>query len=576
MRRLLTILFIFLTSSTHSQASDDPLGMQKALGLSAPIGLTPTTIETPTSPASAPIPQPAPIPEQSALMFDYSVNINSDVFGAQLFTGNFAQQGSSQFNPNYMVEIGDQIQVRLWGGFAFDSVLTVDPQGNLFLPQIGPLKVLGVRNQDLQSVIDAAVRRVFRANVYSYASLATAQPVRIFVGGFVNRPGLYNGTSMDGLLYYLDQAGGIDTNRGSFLSVQVKRGEQVRTSINLYDFLLKGHLPLVQLVDGDVIFIPSRQKTIKVSGLVANAKRFEFKSNSLTVSELSRLARPQAKATHIRVTRNKGLVKNIEYYSLADASKIRIDSGDEVEFTSDKKSGTITVRVEGEHQSPQEYVLPYGAHVGELMRQIKFTNRSDTQSIQLYRQSVRERQKEMLQTSLKGLESSVLTARSGTLDEAQLRKEEADMVLQWVERAKSIEPNGQVLIAQTTNRDDLLLENGDIIKIPAHDGLVLVSGEVLFPNAVAYNKTLEAEDYIKRAGGYTQDANSSRIVIAHRDGSFADGSNSALREGDEILVLPEIQVKDRQLWKELTQAIYQVALSARVVVSGFSRNNRVW
>ena len=94
---------------------------------------------------------------------------------------------------------------------------------------------------------ESAVAQVYRANVYSYASLAAAQPVRIFVSGFVNRPGLYNGTSMDSLLHYLDQAGGIDVDRGSFLAVQVKRGNTVRAEVSLYDFLLDGRMPLVQL-----------------------------------------------------------------------------------------------------------------------------------------------------------------------------------------------------------------------------------------------------------------------------------------------------------------------------------------
>src|SRR5690606_10182444 len=137
-----------------------------------------------------------------------------------------ARAGATQFNPDYMVALGDRIHVRLWGAFDFDQALTVDPRGNIFLPHAGPVQVLGVRNQDLQRLVEAAVARTFRNNVYSYASLAAAQPVRVFVGGFVNRPGLYSGTSMDSLLHYLDQAGGIDPERGSFLNVQVKRGQQ--------------------------------------------------------------------------------------------------------------------------------------------------------------------------------------------------------------------------------------------------------------------------------------------------------------------------------------------------------------
>lgn len=508
--------------------------------------------------------------------FDYSANQASDVFGANLFTGAFAREGATQFNPDYAVAVGDKIQVRLWGAFDFDAPLTVDAQGNLFLPHAGPVKVLGVRNQELQRLVEAALGKVFKSNVFSYASLAAAQPVRIFVSGFVNRPGLYSGTSMDSLLHYLDQAGGIDPDRGSFLSVQIKRGAQVRATINLYDFLLNGTLPLTQLTDGDVIFVAPRQNTVKVSGLTANAKRFEFTDSTRTVADLAKVAKPKATATHVRVVRNTGATKNTEYYPLADAASVLLQNGDDVEFTSDKKPGTITVRVEGEHLSPQEYVLPYGARMGELLQNIQYSERSDQDSLQLFRVSVKERQRQMLQTSLKSLETAALTARSGTSDEARLRKEEADLLLQWVDRAKKIEPSGQVVIAQADTRGSLLLENGDILRVPTKDGLVLVSGEVLFPNAVAFNTGLSLDDYVRRAGGYTQNAETSRLVVARRDGSFTEAvgdsgtfslgnGNVAIRAGDEILVLPKIDVKSRQIWKDMTQIIYQIAVSAKVV-----------
>lgn len=510
---------------------------------------------------------PAEVPMQAPQRYDYSLNRTTDVFGASLFSGSFAAGGATQFNPDYMVAVGDRIQIRLWGGFAFDGILTVDPQGNLFVPQLGPVKLLGVRNRDLQRVLETAMRQVFRANVNGYASLAAAQPVRIYVGGFVNRPGMYNGTSMDSLLNYLDQAGGIDVERGSFLNVQVKRGHQVRATVNLYDFLLQGSIPQIQLSDGDVIFIAPRQNTVRVTGLAANAKRFEFAGADLSIDELARLAKPAASATHVRVIRNTGTVRNTDYYPLSAAREVRVANGDDVEFTADKKPGTITVRVEGEHQGQQEYVLPYGSRVGALLGQVRMTPLSDAASIQLYRVSVRERQRAMLQTSMRSLESAVLTARSGTSDEAVLRKQESDLILQWVERARKIEPSGQVQIASNAARDELLLENGDVIRIPTRDGLVLVSGEVLFPNAVAFDPALKVGDYIARAGGYTQNAENSKVVIAHRDGSFEEGTPKArLRAGDEVLVLPKVDVKSRQIFKDMTQIIYQIAVAAKVVL----------
>lgn len=501
----------------------------------------------------------------------------SDAFGANLFTGAFTRSGPIQFNPDYAIAVGDSVQVRLWGAFNFDAQLVVDPKGNIFLPHVGPVQILGVKNQDLQRVVDSAVGTIFKSSVSSYASLAAAQPVRVFVSGFVNRPGMYAGTSMDSLLHYLDQAGGIDTERGSFLDVQVKRGSQVRARVSLYDFLLNGSTPSVQLADGDVILVGPRQNTLRVLGLAENAKRFEFGGKGKTLTEAAMLAKPFAQATHARVTRNTGTQKNIEYYPLNDAVDVVLANGDEVEFTADKKPGTITVRVEGEHQSAQEYVLPYGTRMGELLGRIQFSERSDQKSLQLFRRSVKERQRLALQTALKSLETAALTARSGTSDEARLRAEEASLILQWVDRARAIEPRGQVLIAESNERDNLLLENGDVIRVPIRDGLVLVSGEVLFPNAITHDRSLSLDDYIKRAGGFTQTADAARVVIARRDGSFAEAneergffktlkSSPSVMAGDEILVLPKIEVKSRQIWKDMTQIIYQIAISARVIL----------
>lgn len=124
-----------------------------------------------------------------------------------------------------------------------------------------------------------------------------------------------------------------------------------------------------------------------------------------------------------------------------------------------------------------------------------YAERSDSANLPLFRQNVKERQKLMLEASLKSLENVVLTARSGTSNEARLPREEADLILQWVERTKEIKPRGQVDIAQAENPNDLLLENGDILRVSTKNGLVLVSGKVLSPTTLAFNEALGPEDY---------------------------------------------------------------------------------
>ena len=584
LRQLLSSLIIGLITMALAcptqAAGNDPFGVNQILNM--PTDPDYTLPEKPPAAAQVPVNQvPASstvVPElltQSPQLFDYSANMKSDVFGANLFTGAFARQGATQFNPDYAVAVGDMIQIRLWGAFDYDAPLTVDAKGNIFLPYAGPVQVLGVRNKDLQNVVKAAGAKVFRSNVYSYASLATAQPVRVFVSGFVNRPGLYNGTSMDSLLHYLDQAGGIDLDRGSFLDVQVKRGNNIRATVNLYDFILHGDIPLIQLADGDVIFVAPRQNTVKVSGLASNAKRFEFNDATRTVANLVKVAKPFPEATNVRVVRNTGTIKNVEYYPLSDVARVNLINGDELEFTADKKPGTITVRVEGETLTHQEFVVPYGTRMGTVLKQVRYSDRSDIKSLQLFRISVRERQKLMMQTALKKLEAAVLTVNPGTAEESVLYKNEAELMLQWVERAKTIEPSGQVMLAHASDMNQLLLENGDIIRVPSLDNLIYVGGEVMFPNTIAIESEKSVEDYIKTAGGYRENADTSRIVIAHRDGSFEDteensglfDADTVIRPGDEILVLPKVGTKYRQLFKEVSTMIYQMALGARVILN---------
>ncbi len=499
----------------------------------------------------------------------------SDVFGSNLFGGSFSNKSYSGYNPDYSIGIGDKITLKLWGAYNLETVLTVDAQGNIFIPKVGPVTVVGVRNGELDKIVKRKIKKIYRANVQSYVNLAAAQPVKIFVSGFVMRPGMYSGLSSDSVLNFLDQAGGIDPERGSFIEVIVKRGSRIQKKIDLYDFLLNGNMPLLQFSDGDTILISARKSIVRVDGLVQNKNRFEIRESTTTLDNILAIARSKPEATHVRITRNKGSIKNVEYYPIEDSSSVSLYAGDEVYITADKKPGTITVRVEGEHDSPQEYVLPYGTALGHLLKQVKLNKHSNPQAMQLFRESVKKRQKELLEISLQSLQSSVLTARSATNEEAKLREQEADLILQWVERARNITTRGQVVISDSPNSKDMLLENGDVIKIPRRNNLVMVHGEVIFPNTVVFNKSKTINEYIANAGGYTQSANTSFVIILHPDGSFERAKSKRwskklkadVASGDEILVLPRIDFKRLQITKDISQIIYQIALSAAVVLA---------
>lgn len=487
-------------------------------------------------------------------------------FGCFLFGGDFAMEKSPVFSPEYVITIGDKISIRLWGSVDYEQVHLVDAQGNIFLPKIGPVTVAGVKNRDLTAVLMRSLRTVYLNNVSLYAGLLETQPVMVYVSGGVTRPGAYGGTSANSLMYYLDRAGGIDPASGSYLDISVIRGNQKVRSFNLYDFVTRGVVPSFQFSDSDTILVGPRSKTVKVDGLVANPYRFEFAGKTILAGDLLKMAGVRPEATHLRVTRNQRPTRDVEYYPLQVADQTMINNGDEVVLLSDKNNGTITIRLEGEHLGAREVALPYGARLNDALARVKLAATADKTAIQLFRTSVAQRQKEMLLQSLRTLEVSVLTARSSTAEEAKLRKDEADLFMKWIERAKEIQPKGQVVLTGGDS-NGIILENGDIIKIPSDNALVMVHGEVLFPSTLAYRPDMTVEDGIEQSGGYSQSSGTSRIVVLRRDGSFllAD-TGDRLHKGDEVLVLPKVETKFLQFTKDVMTILYQIAVSAAVVL----------
>lgn len=491
----------------------------------------------------------------------------SRMFGAQLFNGTSADSGASiGFNPSYVVSLGDTIQVRLWGAFNFDGALPVDPKGNIFVPNIGPLKVAGVPNGQLNALVTAKVKEVYQSNVNVYASLLQAQPVKVFVTGYVKNPGLYGGVASDSLLSYLSKAGGVDSERGSYVDISIKRGKSTRSHVNLYDFLLNGTLNLSQFSDGDTIVVGPRKYTFSVDGDVYNSYDFEFASGSISVDEALSWARPKPGATHFTIVRQQGTVKRTEYYPLSGSAGRTLQDGDKLIVSSDRYAGTIQVRIEGAHSGEHALVLPYGATMKQVLTQLRPNSMSQMNSIQLYRQSVAIRQKDMLNLELQKLEQASLSSQSSTQEESQLRMQEAQLVSRFVVKARQVVPKGQVVLNEQ-NIDSVLLEDGDVIKIPEKTSLVMVHGEVLFPNAISWEGKLDAEDYIEKCGGLTQKSGQSKIIVIHQNGSAMDADNVGdLAAGDEIMVLPKYESKNIEVTRGISTILYQLAVAAKVIL----------
>jgi protein involved in polysaccharide export with SLBB domain/predicted RNA-binding protein YlxR (DUF448 family) len=495
-------------------------------------------------------------------------------FGSNLFRDQCKNlRQSNFFNPEYRLTIGDKINLQMWGAFQFSQVLTVDAQGNIFLPEVGPIHLEGVKNKDLSATIQHNIMRIFKKGVHSYADLITAQPVQIYVTGFVNSPGLYDGLSSDSVIYYLCTAGGINMREGSFRNISlIRNGRQIH-NIDLYDFLINGNIDQFQLHQGDTIVVKPQHFTVSVEGAVKHAYQYEWNKELIKMDELIKVVNPEATATFVQIQRNQGEKPKVYYKRIDEARDMLLASGDRLNFVADKDVKQVIVTVKGQIRGRHQYVMERGQTIDDLLKKVRFTKQANVENIQLYRESAKEQQKSALYSSLARLERQVLTSKPFTGDDAKAQALQSEMVMKFVNEAKNVELQGQVVLGHPSTWNQVLLENNDIINVPQYSSVVNVSGDVVNASSIEVTPGMTVLDYISAAGGFDKTANTKEFLVMRQNGQafLVKNSRGALRQvqvkgGDQIIVLPDTDDSGLKLSTAVSQIVYQTALAARVIM----------
>lgn len=491
------------------------------------------------------------------------------VFGAELFNGNFKNYTQRVYNPDYKIAVGDQISLKIWGAVEFEQILVVDSQGNIFIPKVGAVNLLGVKNSALVSVIKAQVNKIYKNNVFVYADMNAYQNVSVFVTGSVNAPGLYQGLSSDSVIQYLDKAGGINLEYGSFRDIQILRNNAVIKKIDLYDFLLKGQMDLFPFRSGDVVLVGNVQSYVFVNGDVQRPFRFELANDIKTLFDLARVAGAKPIVTNA-ILRSYGNDHKLEVsaYNKMQFSKVLLKTGDEVQFNPEYISQNISITVNGEHSGLKTLVVRKGTTLKDVSRLIVANGQSDMNALQVFRKSVAKTQKDLINAQLKELETLALTSPSVTSQGAAIKAEQAKLILEFIQRAKELEPKGQIVIDKPKSYGEVILEEGDTINVPSKNNLIIVQGEVTLPGAFVYNKGEDLKYYINLAGGYGERADTSKVLVIRNNGKAQRYSGSVdMMPGDSVLVLPKVESENLQIFSMLTQILYQIAVATNVVLN---------
>lgn len=499
------------------------------------------------------------------------------IFGSNLFKGNFKVNNQISNNMNYTIKPGDKINLKIWGIIDLVETLTVDNNSNIFIKDIGVVNLSNIKSTEVQSAIKKQIGKEYKSGYELYATVDGSQPISLFVSGNVNNPGFYENSPSSTILNFIDMAGGINKRYGSFRNIDLMRNNQLIKSFDLYDFLLYGKFDNVQLFNNDVIVVNNIGKIVKFEGDVMRPNRFEIKSENFQ-ELLNKFAIPEKGISSVMITNNfQQIEQSKNKYNISEFYKITLNDGDKIEVKKEHFNKYLTIKINGFHNSSNEFLVEQGATLEDAIAKIELNGKSNIKNLQLFRKSIGARQKVLLEASLKDLELKLLSQSRIASSSSNAIKEETTMLLSFIEKARQVEPKGQMVLDEKAVYSDIVLEDGDEINIPNKHNMVLVQGSVLFPNSFNWREDYTYDDYIKRAGGYADNANIDFVIVIKQNGLvykiednlFSDYKNPGLeiKETDAIMVMPKVSTYTLDVVKDVSSILYNIAISAGVALS---------
>lgn len=423
-------------------------------------------------------------------------------FGADFFhldEGLFTPPSFGPVPADYLLGVGDEIIVNVWGAIEFQEIRVVDRDGTIILPRAGKIMCAG----RTLGRVDQAVREALakshstintgqgKGDTQVEVTLGKLRSIRVYVVGAVNRPGAYEVSSASRVLTALYAAGG-PTISGSLRAIRLVRGDQTEGTMDLYDYLLGGSRQGdLQLREGDTVFVPDVGPAVRIRGEVKRPMWYEMKPGETLTDLLDYCggftAQAAADVVHIQrilppAERSAGqadhVVLDVDYDAramMAPAGPVALLDGDQITV------GAITERVDnyveilGKVKRPGRYELTPGLTTSQLIQQAG------------------------------GLWPDALLEK-GVIDRTS---PQGDLSSFSFDLGEAIKGNG----------NDVVLQGRDMVHVFSRWEIqeqpqVVIAGEVYGPHSEAWREGMTLRDLILKAGGLKQNADRVRAEVA--------------------------------------------------------------
>ena len=404
------------------------------------------------------------------------------VFGRDIFNNkklSFEPQMNIATPQNYVVGPGDQLIIDIYGASQQSLKLTVSPDGDVTVPEFGPIRVSGLSINAAQAKIRSKLGSYYQSSEIK-TSLGQTRSIMVNVMGEVRVPGTYTLSAFATVFHALYMAGGI-SDLGTLRSIKVFRQGRQISVVDVYEFILNGRLAgNVRLQDNDVIQVGTYDCIVDISGKVKRPMAYEMRKGE-SLSALLKYAggfTGDAYKKLIRVLRNSEEMKSVYNVEEFDYNSFKLEDGDQVSIDQIYDRFKNMVEIKGAVFRPGMY--QFGEEVNSVRSLIERAS---------------------------GLTEEAMTSK------AVLRRLKPNRTQEVI----TIDLEG-ILRGSVA---DIPLQNEDILFIPTlaeHQNLrtLTITGEVIFPGTYEFADRMTIEDLILQAGGLTDRASTIKVDVSRR------------------------------------------------------------
>lgn len=404
------------------------------------------------------------------------------VFGRDIFNNKnltFEPQMNIATPQNYVLGPGDKLIIDVYGASQESLSLTVSPEGDITVPECGPIHVSGLTVSSAQARIKSRMGEYYSSSDIK-TTVGQTRSILVNVMGEVKTPGTYTLSAFATVFHAIYMAGGI-SNLGTLRNIKVFRQGRLITVVDIYEYILNGRLAgNVRLQDNDVVQVGPYDCIVDIAGRVKRPMAYEMrKDESLaTLLRYSGGFASDAYKGSVRVFRKNNRMKSVFNIEEFDWTNFKVADGDSVLIDSIIDRYDNMVEIKGAVFRSGMYQLGEKVStVGSLVEaaggvcEEAFTKRA------VMRRMKQNRTQEVLSIDLEGI------------------------------------LNGSV--------PDVALQNEDVLFIPTqaeHLNLrtLTIEGEVVFPGTYEYAEGMTIEDLVLQAGGLTDAASTVKADVSRR------------------------------------------------------------